>query len=322
MSGSPIICNQGELDLVMMRNNTQLANLGIYENITKAMAVNGNGIVAMRKLLKALLQLAPWANLLQLQIKEAIETANKNGMLNSGKMSDKAWANQRTEKVIIILAHIRRLKITFRFEQCAAKMSQQDIASLSDLISLVDTKYGLDSDGASSYGKSKRLLQAQPSNASALTLDSDGYPAMLNSPEKAKHKPPSASVVVPKQIFEEEQQDDLLRTPCLKRPASSSLSSMKKMVHKKPACAVLLCPDFPRRLETPKGILKLTFATGQSYIHFQDLASRETTFLLSRTAKSSPDHHDQILNLAQKLSKLKHGTAGQMKEAALKMKTW
>jgi hypothetical protein len=70
------------------------------------------------------------------------------------------------------------------------------------------------------------------------------------------------------------------------------------------------------------GILKLTFATGQSYIHFQDLASRETTFLLSRTAKSSPDHHDHILNLAQKLAKLKHGTAGQMKEAALKMKTW
>jgi hypothetical protein len=97
---------------------------------------------------------------------------------------------------------------------------------------------------------------------------------------------------------------------------------MRKMVHKKPACAALLCPDFPRRLETPKGILKLTFATGQSYIHFQDLASRETTFLLSRTAKSSPDHHDQVLNLAQKLAKLKHGTAGQMKDAALKMKTW
>jgi hypothetical protein len=156
-------------------------------------------------------------------------------------------------------------------------------------------------------------------------VDSDGYPAMLTSPKKAKHKPTSASVEVPKQMAEEtqkEDEDDLLEVLCLKRPASSSLSAMKKMVHKKPACAALLCPDFPRRLETTKGILKLTFATGQSYIHFQDLASRETTFLLSRTAKSSPDHHDQILNLAQKLAKLKHETGKQMKDAALKMKPW
>jgi hypothetical protein len=67
--------------------------------------------------------------------------------------------------------------------------------------------------------------------------------------------------------------------------------------------------------------LKLTFAAGQSYIHFQDL-KMQTTFLVSRSAKSSPDHHDEILNLAHKLAKLKHETGANMKGAALKLRTW
>jgi hypothetical protein len=48
----------------------------------------------------------------------------------------------------------------------------------------------------------------------------------------------------------------------------------------------------------------------------------KATFLVSRAAKNCPDHHDQILNLAQRLAKLKHETGPQMKAAALKMKNW
>ena len=320
MSEIPIVCEQGDLDNVMLKRATDLCNFGSYENISKAMAVHGKGLVGLSDFLTSLLQLAPWANLMQSQIREAILTTNSAKKLNKGPLTDRSWANQRTERVIMILAHVRRIRTKYRFDQCATKMAKQDIRSLAGIIALIDTKY-LESDGAASSGATKRVLAAHPSNGSALTVDSDGYPAMLSSPKKAKHKTHSAPVVVPKQIVEEEQQDDLLALLCLKRPASSSLSSMKKMVHKKPACAALLCPDFPRKLETPKGMLKLTFATGQSYIHFTD-NKEATTFLLSRAAKSSPDHHDQILNLAQKLAKLKHETGKQMKEAALKMKPW
>jgi hypothetical protein len=96
---------------------------------------------------------------------------------------------------------------------------------------------------------------------------------------------------------------------------------MKKLIYKKPACASLLCPGYPSKIETPKGVLKLTFAAGQSYIHFQD-SKMKATFLVSRAAKNCPDHHDQILNLAQRLAKLKHETGPQIKAAALKMKNW
>ena len=321
MSDHPIACDQQDLDNVMLKHAVDLSNFGVYENLSKAMAVNGKGLVGLNDFLTSLLKLAPWANLMQSQIKDAILTTNSSKMINKGPLTDRNWAIQRTERVIMLLAHLRRIKTQYRFDQCATKMQKGDIRTLAELLSLIDTISYQESDAASSGGATKRVLEAHPSNTSALTVDSDGYPAILSSPKKAKLKSTYASVDVPEQTVEEEKEGDLLTELCLKRPASFSMSSMKKVVHKKPACAALLCPDFPRRLEAPKGMLKLTFATGQSYIHFTD-NKEATTFLVSRAAKSSPDHHAQILNLAQKLAKLKHETGKQMKEAALKMKPW
>lgn len=320
MSDTPLHCQQEGLEDVILKHKTILCNLGVYENICKPMAVNGKGLVSLNDFLTSLLKLAPWANLLLGQVRDAIVTVNQCKSLNKGPLTDKAWAGQRTERVITLLAHLRRLLTPYRFDQCAAKMSKQDIISLRGLISLIDTKY-VQPDGNESSVRSKRQLQAHDSNVSNVTLDSDGFPAMLRSPSNAKCGIASVSdeVPVPKQIFEEEDSEDLLDRLCLKRPSTSS--SMEKSVHKKPACVSVLCPGFPRKLDTPKGTLKLTFAAGQSYIHFQDL-KMGSTFLVSRSAKSSPDHHDEILNLAQKLAKLKHETGSQMKSAALKMRTW
>ena len=317
MSDSPLPCPQEELEAVILKHRTVLCNLGVYENISKPMAVYGKGLASLNDFLTSLLQLAPWANLVLVQIRDAILTVHHSKSLNKGPLSDKAWAGQRTERVITLLAHLRRLLTPYRFDQCTAKMSKQDIITLRALISLIDPKYV--QHGAESSVTSKRQLKAHDSIVSNVTLDSDGFPEMLRSPKKAKHSMPSASAEIARQISEEEEPEDLLESLCLKRPSTSS--SMKKIVHKRPACASVLCPDFPRKLDTPKGTLKLTFANGQSYIHFQDLRMG-TTFLVSRSAKSSPDHHDQILNLAQKLAKLRHETGPQMKEAALKMRTW
>ena len=320
MSESPLPCTQADLDAVLLKHSTILRNLGVYENISKPMAVHGKGLVALNDFLTSLVELAPSANSLMAQIRDAILTVNKSKSINKGPLADKAWAGQRTERVITLLAHCRRIKTPFRFEQCCHKMSKPDIKKLAELISKIDAQYP-ESECNQSSDKVKRKLQPHDSNVSALTMDSDGFPAMLRSPKKPKQVCPSASAAVPAQVFDEKEADDLLEVLCLKRPASSS--SMKTIVHKKPAAAAscLLRPDFPRKLETPKGILKLTFASGQSYIHFQD-SKMKATFLVSRAAKNCPDHHDQILNLAQKLAKLKHETGPQMKAAALKMKTW
>lgn len=318
MSENPLPCSQDELDAVMLKHRAVLCNMGVYENISKPMAVLGRGLVALKEFLTSLLKVAPWANIVLGQIRSAILTANNSKSLNKGPLSNKAWAGQRTERVITLLAHLRRILVPYRFEQCATKMSKSDIEGLRHLLSLIDASYVENKDAQASL-KSKRQLQPHDSNVSNVTLDSDGFPAILTTPKKAKASAKKNILEAEDSTCEAEESEDLLEMLCLKRP--SSHSSMHKTVHKKPACASVLCPDFPRKLECPKGTLKLTFAAGQSYIHFQDL-KMQTTFLVSRSAKSSADHHDEILNLAQKLAKLKHETGAQMKEAALKMRVW
>ena len=110
--------------------------------------------------------------------------------------------------------------------------------------------------------------------------------------------------------------EDLLEQLCLKKPA------VKGTTFKKPAeSSSSTSFDRPKEIETAKGTLKITYATGQSYIHFQDLHGA-STFLTARSAKTSKHHADEVYTLAKKLATLKHDTGPKMKEAALKLKGW
>ena len=106
-----------------------------------------------------------------------------------------------------------------------------------------------------------------------------------------------------------------LGLPVMKKPAA------KKVVLKKPALKKSICCDFPKALETKHGMLRLTFATGKSYIHFKDVRG-SSTVLLARAAKASAKHADEIWYIAQKRPKLPHDSGKTMKDAALKLKTW
>ena len=313
MSECPQHVAQTELDAVILKHHQTISNLGVYENISRPMGVNGKGLANLKSFLEDLLQIAPWANLHLTQVREAVLTTNKVKGLNKSSMSDKSWAGQRTERIITILAHLRRLLVPYRFEQCATKMSKASVSTLQALVQLIDTRY-VDTGSTSS----KRVLTTHLSNTSAVSCDSDGFPLMLQSPQKkAKGQ----------QIEEQEksaEDAEFFSKLGLKKVAGKAVKT-KEAVLKKPACSkksgYVVCPDFPRKLETPKGTLKLTFASDQSYIHFQDL-NGATTFLLMRSRKSSPDHHDDILRLAEKLAKQKHEKGADMKEAALKLKDW
>ena len=141
MSDSPIACDQKNLDNVMLKHAADLSNLGVYENLSKPMAANGKGLVGLGAFLTSLLQLAPCANLLQSQIRDAFLTTNSSKRLNKGPLTDRSWAAQRTERVIVLLAHLRRIKTQYRFEQCVTKMNQADIRRLAELVSLIDASY-------------------------------------------------------------------------------------------------------------------------------------------------------------------------------------
>jgi hypothetical protein len=149
-------------------------------------------------------------------------------------------------------------------------------------------------------------------------MDSDGFPALLSSPKKPKnesHAKPfhgTEGMEMPEEVSAD--MEDVLEQLCLKKPA------VQVTTFKKPAGSSSSTSfDRPKKIETAKGTLKITYATGQSYIHFQDLHGA-STFLTARSAKTSNHHADEVYTLAKKLATLKHDTGPTMKEAALKLK--
>ncbi len=326
MAANPLPCAQAKLDAVFLAHKETVCNFGQYENISRTMGVSGKGLATLHPFLEDMLKVAPFANLHLTQIKDAVLTLIKAKNCNQTALSDKAWAGQRTERVITLLAHMRRLLTPFRFNQCTAKCSATDIKILKNLVNLIDVEtcgslYG--SQHSSSGSCMKRQLESHPSNASNVTMDSDGFPAMLSSPKKPKNGPhakplhETAGMEMPEEMPEEMAADmDLLEELCLKKPA------VKVTPFKKPARSSFSTSfDRPRKMETAKGTLKMTYATGQSYIHFQDLHGA-STFLTARSAKTSKHHADEVFTLAKKLATLKHDTGPKMKEAALKLKGW
>ena len=103
---------------MVLKHKAVLCNFSNYGNTTKQTAVNGKGLVANSEFLVSLLQLAPWANSSLAQVRDAILSVARAKSLNKGPLTDRAWAGQRTEKVIIMLSHLRRIKKqSYRFDQ-------------------------------------------------------------------------------------------------------------------------------------------------------------------------------------------------------------
>lgn len=323
MAANPLPCAQAKLDAVFLAHKETVCNFGQYENISRTMGVSGKGLAALHPFLEDLLKVAPFANVHLTQIKDAVLTLIKAKGCNQTALSDKAWAGQRTERVITLLAHLRRLLTPFRFNQCTAKCSATDIKILKNIVNLIDVEtcgslFG--GENSSSGSCMKRQLEAHPSNASNLTMDSDGFPALLSSPKKPKNETQAkplhgnGGMEMPEEVSA--NMEDLLEQLCLKKPA------VKVTTFKKPAGSSSSTSfDRPKKIETAKGTLKITYATGQSYIHFQDLHGA-STFLTARSAKTSNLHADEVYTLAKKLATLKHDTGPKMKEAALKLKGW
>jgi len=322
MAANPLNCSQEELDAVFLKNKNIWSNLGVYENISRSMAVNGKGLAGVLPFLVDLIQQAPWANLGLPQLREAVVTTLQVKKCNDTDLPDRAWVNQRVERVVTLLTHVRRLLVPFRYEQCIAKCSSADKGKLEYLVSLIDQKYI--EPGASESGQSastKRQLTSHPSDVS---IASDGFPAVLRSPnlkEAAQSSEVHKAAKLAEMCSGAEGDDLLLKLglSVMKKPAAKA--ETMGVVLKKPAFEKRIRCDLPRALQTKGGILKMTFATGQSYIHFKDVRGA-STFLLGRSAKASPKHVDEIWCIAQKLSKLRHDSGKSMKDAALKMKTW
>jgi len=213
MSSAPVEVDQDLLNQVFSEGASVLSNFGQYESISRSYAVSGKGLAHCYPLLKEILAVAPECNLPMTQIREAVSYAANQHHLNKTKLTILNWAGQRTERIITMLAHLRRLTNNQRLAECLGKTSRVDSIKVKQLVekislqkfrpssssqSLVaDATAASDDDDGDVKKKSSpaaaadvlpvkgsgKKLEVKVSNASDLSLDSFGLPKFPSEEE-------------------------------------------------------------------------------------------------------------------------------------------
>lgn len=141
----------------------------------------------------------------------------KDPALNTTKWNGSVWANLRQERLTCMLYHLRRLaRDQDGLKQAAIKLSGSEYAQLKDLIGMIDLRdFGIEkcnlAKGASTVLEKENLCEeTQPQSpgqttvaynddelpppkrrlkaqVSEVSVDSTGFPNMLQSPEKSKN---------------------------------------------------------------------------------------------------------------------------------------
>ena len=169
---------------MFIKHMAKLTNFGVYENISRSMAVSCRGLAALADFLEDVLKLCPSSNLLLTQARLAILNANKVKAINPSRLQNQVWAGQRAERIVTILAHVRRVKREpLRLQQALKKGSQDDGKKLAHLLSFVHLGGTASSFTGTSPEPKRRKLLPHPSKESEVSVDSLGVPQMVTSQE-------------------------------------------------------------------------------------------------------------------------------------------
>lgn len=187
-------------------------HFGVYEQLSRAQAVSAEGMHQNCGFLLGLCQAIKGSRVVAGAL---VSVILPHSVLNYTQLKNELWAGQRAERVLTLLGHVRRLADPVRLKQALSKATSAQAQSLQKLAKLVQSTEG---------EEQAPIRQLAPQ----LSLDSDGFPAMLASP-KPKERPREADEASAASTIPVSEGGTLQRLPTpeapVKRKASSSFSS-------------------------------------------------------------------------------------------------
>ena len=214
-----------------------LRDLGPYESIPTNFAASGQGLLKLKPILEKLLEVCPSAEPPEGALREAaVRMATASPQLLKGcPFSIQVWGGLKTKKLITVFSHLRRLRREPRkFEAACLKLVGPEVIELQGLLNLITLRHsGEDSQAtensqgglqaASSSSNQVALSEAAPtvgypedmSKAEAkalptgrglkrvmsdISVDSNGFPMMLRSPNASQRSPQHNSPQEPQAV--------------------------------------------------------------------------------------------------------------------------
>ena len=189
----------GLLMKLLMGHEELLVNFKGYETRSRNNGVDPQGLIHALDFINDVLELEPTAEVHPQPLRNSLlGMLTQKPQLNNTCQSGSLWVHMRSERINVVLFHIRKLARTGPTQACVNALSGLELTKLQNTLRKVvlqedDTALPLE-DGKTTplekgevkqevAGSNKKKLKMAPSDVS---MDSHGFPAMLKSPKEDK----------------------------------------------------------------------------------------------------------------------------------------
>ena len=172
-----------------------VADLGQYETVSRAGAVDPAGLVKVAPLVKGLLAVCPSASVAPGPLRQALlSMLTSMPEVNKTKWNGSTWSNLKQDRLATIFFHIRKLaRDQDQMRLCASKLNASSFLQLQELVKMV--KLPEEDHQPLKKGEETPLQKGESlkKDEDAVSLGSSGIPKMFLTPERQEEKHPKAS---------------------------------------------------------------------------------------------------------------------------------
>lgn len=275
----------GLLTKVMLRHEDILMNFRGYESCSRNSGADPKGLIHCLDLVNDLLDLEASAEIHPAPLRQSfLHLLTQKPSLNNTCQSGSLWVHMRSERLNVLLFHIRRLARSGPTQACVNALSGQELGRLQNTLKKVviqETNVPLQNGKEHEKLKGEEEQEEEEEeeeeeekmprvkklkvNPSDVSCDSQGFPNMLKSPQqKQKAMPPrllKKRVGQANKIQEVEADKDLReRMGFEKKPCKKPAAKAKSSCHRPPGLKKPASSKITLGKEDSKG----TFAKGCS----------------------------------------------------------
>ena len=157
-------------------------NFGRYDTVSKNQAIDAAGLMQVLPLVRSLVELEGTCEIHTQPLRQALtKMVMEDPVVNNTKFKGEVWCNLRQERLTCVMAHFRRLKNDSEMRKCASRLTASEYLQLQDLVDKIREKTPCQKvDVVEPAVPAKRLKK----EISDVSVDSEGYPKDLETPEK------------------------------------------------------------------------------------------------------------------------------------------
>ena len=162
----------GILHRCLCQYDDVVQDLGAYEHVSRNQATDVPGLLQVVGLLEGLVKVSTTCEVHPSTLRSCfLKMVMEKPALNHSNFNGQVWANTRTERVGVLLAHLRRLRAPDDMRKASLKLRTGELQRLKDLVAKIDEKEGQEKE-------------PEVDKTSNVSVDSAGFPRALATPEE------------------------------------------------------------------------------------------------------------------------------------------